>query len=100
MTSVPRHWIVAGYAPPEDPTDPTDHGVLSAPTSIGYGSDAASTHGGGTVFFTLVDAQNAARTLAAASPGFVFVVYEAEWWAQVNLTPVALYPVGLTAVSP
>ena len=99
MTSVSRHWIVAGYAPPLDPTDPTDHGVLSAPTNIGYGSDAAPTHGGGTVFFTLLDAQNAARSLAAANPGGVYVVYEAEWWAQVNLTPVALWPVGLTSVT-
>ncbi len=98
MTSVPRHWIVAGYAPPLDPTDPHDHGVLSAPTTIGYGDSDAPTHGGGTVFFTLADAQNAARTLAAASPGAIFVVYEAEWWAQTDITPVHLLPVTFSSV--
>jgi hypothetical protein len=94
MTSVPRHWIVGAYTPSVDGepvagTDPDGIGTVA----VGSGLE-------GRLYATLVDAQTAAKLLAAANPGGIYVVYEAEWWAQVNLTPVALYPVGLQAVIP
>lgn len=88
MTSVPRHWIVGAY------TGSTD-GSFTTLDPNGIGTAAV----GGRLYAVLVDAQNAAKALAAANPGAIYVVYEAEWWAQVNLTPVALYPVTLTSVT-
>lgn len=93
MTSVPRHWIVAQYTA-------NTTGATSTADPYGIGTMAAVSSGTGAgLFAVLVDAQNAAKELAAASPGAIFVVYEAEWWAQVNITPVALYPVAISAVT-
>jgi hypothetical protein len=50
------------------------------------------------VYFTLVDAQNAARAYAAASPGAIFVVYEAQWWAESDITPVTLRQVVFSSI--
>jgi hypothetical protein len=88
MTTVPRHWIVGGYTASID-------GVPTTLDPYGIGTSAVS----GQIYAVLLDAQTAAKALAAANPGNIYVVYEAEWWAQVNLTPVALYPVGLQAVT-
>lgn len=83
-TVVPRHWIVALYSP-----------NLTGTTSTAdpYGIGTMSIANNGQLYGVLLDAQNAAKQFAAASPGAIYVVYEAEWWAQVNITPVNLYPV-------
>ncbi len=88
MTSVPRHWVVGSYSASAD-------GSLTTVDPNGIGTAAVT----GQLYAVLLDAQNAAKALAAANPGGIYVVYEAEWWAQVNLTPVALYPVTLTSVT-
>jgi hypothetical protein len=88
MTTVPRHWIVGGYTPSLD-------GSSTTLDPDGIGGSVVS----GRIYAVLLDAQNAAKAAAAAAPGNIYVVYEAEWWAQVNLTPVALYPVGLQSVT-
>ncbi len=81
---VPRHWMVASYSPPSDPTDADDHGTLG--------------QADGVVYTDVEAAKQACRTLAANHPTAIYVVYEAEWWARVDMTPVNLWRVGLTTI--
>lgn len=92
ITTVPRHWIVGAYTLNAD-------GTTSQLDPDGIGTTGFATGAGGRLYAVLADAQTAAKQLAAANPGAIYVVYEAEWWAQVNLTPVALWPVSLTSVT-
>jgi len=48
---------------------------------------------------TLEAAKTRARELAAGAPGSYFVVYEAEWYAFTDITPVTLRKVGEAAVA-
>jgi hypothetical protein len=76
---VPQHWFVAPWRP-----DPAPLGQPGAPV--------------GTAYNNLADAKTAARNLAALSPGLVYVVYMAQWYAYTDTTPVKLLPVVVTQV--
>ena len=79
---IKRHWIVAAFTPPEDTE--TELGAI----------------GGVETFLhpTLEEAKNKARELAAGAPGAYYVVYEAEWYAYTDITPVNLRRVGESVV--
>lgn len=81
---IKRHWIVAAFAPPDDGASPSDYGVLGGVQTF--------------LHTTLEAAKQRARELAAGAPGSYFVVYEAEWYAFTDITPVTLRKVGEAAV--
>jgi hypothetical protein len=75
------HWIVAAFTPTEDPDDEENPiGVVGATQD--------------SVYATLALAQAAARTAAAATPGTYYVVYEAQWYATTDITPVKMFRVN------
>jgi hypothetical protein len=80
-----RHWIVAGFSPPEEDADEDDFGAL--------GGVQTELH------HTLEAAKQRCRELAAGAPGAYFVVYEAEWYAYTDITPVTLRRVGEAVVA-
>jgi hypothetical protein len=80
---IKRHWIVSSFSPAED-----EDGGLGALGGVEH-----------TLYATLEDAKNRARYLAAQAPGAYFVVYEAEWYAYTDITPVTLRRVGEAAVA-
>jgi len=78
---VPKHWIVAPWS---QPTDGAPLGSTGAPDQTLYGD--------------VESAKTRARQLAAQSPGTVYVVYLAVWYAFTDETPVNLLPVQGVAV--
>ncbi len=76
--AIKRHWIVSGFSAPMIEED-------------GYGALGSVEH---TLWSTLEAAKTRARVLAAGAPGAYFVVYEAEWYAYTDITPVTLRRVG------
>jgi hypothetical protein len=82
---IKRHWIVAEFSPPEEGASPSEFGLL--------GSVSTFLHP------TLEGAKTRARELAAEAPGSYFVVYEAEWYAFTDITPVTLRKVGESVVA-
>lgn len=77
---VRKHWIVCAFTPAPDDTDDNTNGTLGSAET--------------TIHLTLADAQTAARTAAANTPGSYYVVYEAMWYATTDVTPVRMYRVG------
>jgi hypothetical protein len=75
---VKKHWVVAVFTP--SVADDDTIGTLGTPDS--------------TLYVTLAEAQTAARTAAANTPGSYHVVYEVMLYAKTNVTPVQLYRVG------
>lgn len=75
-----RHWIVAAFSPPDDSVATVEFGTL--------GGVQTELHA------TLDAAKQRARELAAGAPGTFYVVYEAEWYAFTDITPVTLRRVG------
>lgn len=79
-TTVPKFWLVGPYV--QSAPDPT---VINANAGV-----VALT-----TYSTLLDAQNAAKQMAAGSPSSYFVVYEGVYWTHVDQTPVQLLAVGI-----
>ena len=82
---IKRHWIVAGFTPPEDGAAASEYGALGGVQTF--------------LHATLEAARTRARELAAGAPGSYFVVYEAEWYAYTDITPVTLRRVGEAVVA-
>jgi len=83
--AIKRHWIVAGFTPPDAGASPSEYGTLGGVQTL--------------LHATLEAAKTRARELAAGAPGSYFVVYEAEWYAFTDITPVTLRKVGEAAVA-
>lgn len=69
MSAVTKHWVVAAF-------------TIGPPEAIGTVES--------TLHATLPEANERAKELAALTPGQHYVVYEAQWYAHVDSTPVAL----------
>jgi hypothetical protein len=81
---IKRHWIVAAFSPAEDGASPSELGTLGGVQTF--------------LHATLEAAKTRCRELAAGAPGTYFVVYEAEWYAFTDITPVTLRRVGEAVV--
>jgi|KBSMisStandDraft_5_1062788.scaffolds.fasta_scaffold00219_55 hypothetical protein len=82
--AIRKHWIVGGFTPPDDGSDPGELGALGAVQTE--------------LHSTLDAAKQRCRELAAGAPGAYFVVYEALWYAYTDITPVTLRKVGEAVV--
>ena len=81
---IKRHWIVAAFTPPDDEDDESDFGAIGGVETF--------------LHATVEEAKTKARELAASAPGAYYVVYEAEWYAYTDITPVNLRRVGKSVV--
>ena len=81
---IDKHWVCAAFTPPTDDAEaPDDLGAIGGvQTTLHHTVDEAKLH---------------AKELAAMAPGAYYVVYEAQWYAWTDETPVNLTRVG-TAV--
>jgi hypothetical protein len=70
-SAIKKHWIVCGFTPNAESLGAVA-GVQGAPLA------------------TELEAKTRARELAAASPFHYYVVYEANWYAFTDITPVSL----------
>jgi hypothetical protein len=77
---IKQHWIVAAFAPPEEGVESSELGALGGVQTF--------------LHSTLEAAKTRCRELAAGAPGTYFTVYEAEWYAYTDITPVTLRRVG------
>lgn len=84
-----KHWVVAPYNPGASLDQATVGGLAGSAIAGGVTNN---------LFGDSASAMDAARTMASNNPGSVFVVYEAQWYAYTDLTPVNLLPVMLAAV--
>ena len=82
---IKKHFIVCPFTPP----------VLGATGLERFGMFGTFQE---ILHATVEDAKTRARELAAASPGTYWVVYEAQWYAWTDLTPVSIRRVGEAAV--
>ena len=80
-----RHWIVAAFQPPEEGVADSEYGALGGVQTV--------------LHPTLESAKQRCRELAAEAPGAYFCVYEAEWYAFTDITPVTLRKVGEAVVA-
>lgn len=87
--AIKRHWIVSAFTPAEAGEDGL--GTLAA-----FGSNVSWEVD---VFATLEEAKTKARELASVNPGQYYVVYEAEWYAWTDITPVNIRRVGEASIA-
>ena len=79
---IDKHWVCAAFTPPAaDAEYPDDLGAIGGVQT--------------TLHHTVEEAKAHAKELAAMLPGAYYVVYEAEWYAWTDKTPVNLTRVGM-----
>lgn len=75
-----KHWVCAAFTPPGESSEPGDLGAIGGVES--------------TLHKTVEEAKAHAKHLASLAPGAHYVVYEAQWYAYTEETPVNLIRVG------
>jgi hypothetical protein len=76
-----KHWLVCGFILPEEGAVPPD--------DLGHLGQIDNT-----LYRTVEEAKVRAKQLAVQAPGSYYVVYEAQWYAYTDATPVNIIRVG------